>query len=366
MTVKRRLAGGAFALITALAPAVVVPTSQVKVFADASGPMSGFVDVPNGNPYSLYIAELHSKGKISGYDGQHFGPNDNLTRAEFAAMLVKILDVPLSSQPVPFQDLGGAEWARQVIQAAYANNVIQGYDATHFGPNDPVTREQAAAMVWQLLSHKGVKPISRDPGTMVGNVSDWSKEAVIQALNYELYGPEVTQTTGYQPKKVMTRAEAAALFDTALNLINWQPGISTALGKAFFSKFKINGDGTVTVTIPTVEQSGVNVVRVDATYVAPNKGEDFEQLWVESKYVTPKNPPLRDLQPGQTYTLKLGNKAFVGVNAWDKHGMILEGYTVNLDGSWFVDTKKRIDNNQFGYFRVQTLLDTLLKGLGAK
>ncbi|MDI3328896.1 MAG: hypothetical protein QJR06_10105 [Alicyclobacillaceae bacterium] len=180
-------------------------------------------------------------------------------------------------------------------------------------------------MVWQWLKKKGVQPASGDPGAMAGNVSDWAKEAVIQVLNHKLYGPEVTPPVGYQPKKTMNRAEAAALFDLAMKLLEgcgcgqqpqpqpkpqpqpptpqpqpggsgiptvsvWTPGDSTVLGKAFFSSFKINGDGTVTVRIPTLEELGPNAVWTGGSY-RPPRGSGMMAF---------------GLNPGETRTLKMG------------------------------------------------------------
>ncbi|MDF9407889.1 S-layer homology domain-containing protein [Pelotomaculum isophthalicicum JI] len=91
------------------------------------------------------INKLVALGAISGYPDGTFKPDNQITRAEFATVLVKAFKLQQQSGKV-FGDTAG-HWAKDYVATAAANGVVNGYDATTFGPDDPVTREQIAAMI---------------------------------------------------------------------------------------------------------------------------------------------------------------------------------------------------------------------------
>lgn len=177
---------------------------------------TGFSDVQDISPYYQYISDLQGKGVVTGYQG-NFDPFGQLTRAQFAVMLVNAFGLPKSSKPVKFTDSKG-HWGATYIQAGVDAGIISGTSPTTFAPDQLVTREQAAALIWRMLSKNGVVSKS-DLVQLDGSdpTDTWAQDAVKNVLAYKLYGVDV-QGGVYHGQKAMVRQEAAALFDLALKV----------------------------------------------------------------------------------------------------------------------------------------------------
>jgi len=91
------------------------------------------------------ILSLVGRQAIDGYPDGSFKPQQTITRAEFATVLVKALGLQAQSGKM-FEDTT-RHWAKDYIRTAYAADIIEGYDAEHFGPDDLITREQMAVMI---------------------------------------------------------------------------------------------------------------------------------------------------------------------------------------------------------------------------
>jgi hypothetical protein len=108
-----------------------------------------FSDVSFLNWYAPYIVLAYNKGIVSGYADRTFKPNHPITRAEAVAIIAKALQLKLNINPdIPFRDVSEI-WQKQFIEAVMRLQIISGYDSTHFGPNDMLTRAQAAKMVYK-------------------------------------------------------------------------------------------------------------------------------------------------------------------------------------------------------------------------
>ena len=110
-------------------------------------------DVPTSHWAYLDIYKAQAQGFMSGYPGGTFHPNAFLTRGELAAVLVRSFHIPLSQQQSPFTDLNqeGYAWAIPSIQALYANGLVSGTGATTFAPQEPVSRAQMAAILNRMM-----------------------------------------------------------------------------------------------------------------------------------------------------------------------------------------------------------------------
>ncbi len=117
-----------------------------------------FADVSMSSPYYLPVNVLNAFGIINGYDdGINFGPENDVTRAEFSAMLMRALASGGIGSPdpagTPFTDLGGATWAISDIRTAYDLKIVNGTSETTFSPLDNVTYEQALKMIVCALNY---------------------------------------------------------------------------------------------------------------------------------------------------------------------------------------------------------------------
>ena len=120
-----------------------------------------FSDVPDNSPYKEAIETLAMLDLLNGYEDGTFGPERTITRAEFAAVITRALGLEgvaagASAMPI-FNDMvnsnGGEHWGSGYIKIAYDREIIDGYGDGRFGPDDPVTYEQAVKMIVCTLGY---------------------------------------------------------------------------------------------------------------------------------------------------------------------------------------------------------------------
>ncbi|HBV99227.1 MAG: hypothetical protein JL50_06785 [Peptococcaceae bacterium BICA1-7] len=157
------------------------------------------------------IIKLAGLGAISGYPDGTFKPDNAITRAEFAVVLLKALKLEARQGKV-FSDTAG-HWARDAISTAAANGIISGYSDNSFGPDDPVTREQMAVMVGKAAGLS--TPLSQGTDFKDGSeISSWAVGPVaVAVLNGVIKGyPDGT----FRPLAGTTRAEAVTVIVNAM------------------------------------------------------------------------------------------------------------------------------------------------------
>lgn len=109
-----------------------------------------FKDVSTANGFYKAIAAMAEKKMISGYGDGRFGPNDPITRAQMASILVKAFDLPrysFSSGNNPFSDVKNATGHNPNILSIYRLGITTGTEPDKFSPNTSITRGQAAKML---------------------------------------------------------------------------------------------------------------------------------------------------------------------------------------------------------------------------
>lgn len=110
----------------------------------------GFKDISKTNPNYNYIAALVEEGIISGYEDNTFRPNDSLTRAQMAKIIV--LGFSLEEMPsvrLPFSDINSKQWHIEFVRSLYAHEITTGTTPSTFSPNALVTRGQMASFVFR-------------------------------------------------------------------------------------------------------------------------------------------------------------------------------------------------------------------------
>ncbi|MGI6128866.1 MAG: S-layer homology domain-containing protein [bacterium] len=144
----------------------------------------------------------------------NFKPDQAVTRAEFAAMLVKGYqwkNVELKE----FPDTAD-HWANEYIAVAAGRGIVEGYKDGNFGPEELITREQIAAMISRAAKLEG--PVEGKEFADADKIADWAQESVQLASGFSILTglPDGT----FQPKANATKAEAAAIVYRALQLRN--------------------------------------------------------------------------------------------------------------------------------------------------
>lgn len=165
----------------------------------------------NGHWAEKNILALVQRGAITGYQDNTFKPKNKITRAEFATILVKALELKDTDGKV-FKDTE-KHWAKDNIAIASAHGIVNGYDSTTFGPNDPITREQMAVMVIKAfdLKHEKSKAKFKDQD----KVSKWAVKSVEAAIAQGILSG---YNNNINPQSNANRAEAVTVVAKALGL----------------------------------------------------------------------------------------------------------------------------------------------------
>ncbi|MEA1962425.1 MAG: S-layer homology domain-containing protein [Bacillota bacterium] len=154
------------------------------------------------------------RGEISGYPDQTFRPNKTITRAEFVSMLVKAFSLQGTVQNT-FADTSG-HWAESSIAAAQNAGIVSGYDAEHFGPDNLITREQM--MVMLIKASKLSAAYSSVDFADAQEISTWAVPYLSTALDQEIIKGYPGNLL--KPKKEATRAEAVTVIAKVIGIVD--------------------------------------------------------------------------------------------------------------------------------------------------
>lgn len=153
-----------------------------------------------------------------------FAPNSNITRAAFASMLVKALDIKGVNTDKVFVDIPVNAWYKEDVYKAYAAGIIGGVNSKEFAPDELITREQMAAMVMRAYSYATGKKLEQIVTTMnvrftdEGGISSWARRNVILANATGLVTGNPDGT--YNPKGNTTKAQAATVVKRLMEKLN--------------------------------------------------------------------------------------------------------------------------------------------------
>ena len=132
------------------------PTGKVKIEVTykptqpAKTPWSNpFADVAEDDWYYEAVRLVHERGLMDGYSDSWFGPNDSLSRAQLAQILFNKEGGPVVNYLMEYSDVTGEAWYAEAVRWATSQGIVGGYGNGTFGPNDPITREQLAVMLWR-------------------------------------------------------------------------------------------------------------------------------------------------------------------------------------------------------------------------
>ncbi len=183
--------------------AKTVGTNDTDSFSKYIGTAPKYSDITAGQ--AAVTNQLTELGVISGFDGK-FYPNDNVTRAETAAMLCRLFDIKSESEgTAAFSDVPQDHWAAGCIGALAQKGVISGLGNGAFGPEQSVTYEQVFKMIEQLLGYTGQMLVSCG-GT-------YPEANVLAAVKLDL----TNDLKSYDSADPITRIELACVLSRALD-----------------------------------------------------------------------------------------------------------------------------------------------------
>lgn len=167
-----------------------------------------FNDVKERDWFYDAVNYLKWKGVVQGYLND-FNPNQNVTRAEFVIMLHKAFNTTHGEMTISFEDVTENDWYYESIMAAASAGLING-DGNKFYPNQAISRQDMAVMVWRFAENSGVIFENSENNFSDENIiSEYAKEAVkIMAGNNIVNG---VGDNCFSPLSNATRAQAAQI-----------------------------------------------------------------------------------------------------------------------------------------------------------
>jgi hypothetical protein len=181
---------------------------------DGGGSDLAFTDI-QGHWAANFINALAKQGYISGFKDGTFKPDQKMTRAEYAALLVKAFNPSPKRDGKPFKDVADDYWAKDVIQQAYRGQFLSGFEDNTFKPNDNTQRVQVLVSVVNGLGLSASDPNALNLYDDRNDIPDYAKDEVTTATKKEIV-VNYPQLKQLKPIKEATRAEVAAMIYQAL------------------------------------------------------------------------------------------------------------------------------------------------------
>ena len=195
-----------------------MPRANVTVEAvfTASGEQPGdtglpFTDVDADDWFHDAVTYVYENGMMEGTSDTAFSPSMTTTRGMIVTILWRLEDSPEADGQTGFTDVADGAWYADAVNWAAGQDIVEGYNGG-FGPEDIITREQMALILYRYAQYKGYDTSATDAlngFADAGAVSGWAEDAVAWAVGAGLMegkGGDVLDPAG-----TATRAEAAAI-----------------------------------------------------------------------------------------------------------------------------------------------------------
>ncbi|MBW4443149.1 MAG: S-layer homology domain-containing protein [Plectolyngbya sp. WJT66-NPBG17] len=205
-------------LALTLALGTIAGAAAPMVMVAPASAQATFSDVASDNWASPFIQELASRNIIAGFPDGTFRPNDPVTRAQFAAILLKAFpNAPRVNTPINFADVPGNYWGLQAIQNAYATGFLAGFPGGTFRPNDNIPRAQALVSLSNGLKFAGTQPADSllQSYTDASSIPDYARNSIAAATERRIV-VNYPDVRFLNPNQTATRADVAAFVYQAL------------------------------------------------------------------------------------------------------------------------------------------------------
>lgn len=179
-----------------------------------------FVDVKDSDWFAGAVAFTSSHELFRGVSDNEFAPQLPMTRAMLVTVLYRLENEPETAGTISFDDVMEGTWYTDVVAWAAENGIVLGYGNELFGPNDNVTREQIATMLYRYMQFLGIDASARGDVSKFGDgseVSPWAVDAMAWAVGIGLFRGD--DTGSLNPGDDATRAEVATLMERLVTMI---------------------------------------------------------------------------------------------------------------------------------------------------
>jgi len=195
---------------------IIDPLATVQAVNTAFIALGVFTDVAFGRWYYGYVRFVAENGLMQGMGTGTglFSPNTNLSRGMLVTILWRHVDEPEAAGENTFTDVQAGRWYTEAITWANENEIVEGYGNNRFGPNDDVTREQFATILQRFAVYLGIDAAGGSFAadfTDVNAVSAWALDAMQWANTSGIIDGRTPTTL--VPRGNATRAESAAMLE---------------------------------------------------------------------------------------------------------------------------------------------------------
>ena len=175
--------------------------------------MRAFTDL---DPAAWYHDGVHyalENGIMNGVDGGKFDPSGSASRGMIVTMLWRLEGMP-EANPASFRDVSSGAWYAKAVSWAAAEHIVDGYGGAMFGPDDDITREQLAAILCRHAKFKGTDSTGAESVSLgefvdAERISPWAQDAMQWALDAGLISG--TGNERLSPKADASRAQVATM-----------------------------------------------------------------------------------------------------------------------------------------------------------
>ena len=161
-------------LLTALALAVGLLPPAARAGENAPS----FADVPAAAWYADAVQYVYENGLMTGVSESEFAPDGTATRVQIVTILWRLAGSPVVNYAMRYADADEGAWYGEAVRWAASTGVVTGYTESSFGPNDAITREQLAAILYRYIKTQGQGftgmwyfPLRYDDAA---SISDWA------------------------------------------------------------------------------------------------------------------------------------------------------------------------------------------------
>lgn len=196
-------------------PEVSRDTTVVVTFAKKTP----FTDIAHDDWFYSSVRYAYNKGLFTGTSGTEFSPNGKMSRAMLATVLYRMENQPTVEFADVFSDVQSDRWYSDPIIWANQSKIVNGYGKGIFAPNNPITREQIAVMLYRYAKGKGFDlnaEISSLSFRDANKISDFAKESITWAVSKGIMKGNSDSTLN--PSGLATRAEVATMLQRFIEL----------------------------------------------------------------------------------------------------------------------------------------------------
>lgn len=187
--------------------------------------VADFSDVSLSDWYHDAVTYVSENELMNGTSGTTFGPNDTTSRGMIVTILYRLAgspDMPEGNWGYPYADVDASAYYSTPVYWARENDLVTGYSDTQFGPNDPITREQMAAILYRYADYLG---LDTDTGFMQDKYYDFGDYQTVSryatnAMSWCVNHGVINGSNGkLNPQGTATRAEVAQILMNAESVL---------------------------------------------------------------------------------------------------------------------------------------------------